>query len=260
VYVHGDAVRLAQVLSNLLTNAAKFTKPDGRIELQLRVAPDGTAEITVRDQGAGISAALLPHVFDLFLQGEQSIERGTGGLGLGLAIVKTLTKMHGGSVAAASGGPGRGSTFTVRLPAYAGEDPAAERPAQLAAPTVSGTGRVLVVDDNHDAAESLRMLLDHVGYEVRSVEDGQQALATLDGFAPDLAILDIGLPGMDGYELARRLKADPRVPGLRLVALTGYGREPDRAKALAAEFDEHLVKPVEPERLFAAVERLMERR
>jgi signal transduction histidine kinase len=259
VYVHGDAVRLAQVLSNLLTNAAKFTRADGRIELRLRAAADGMAEISVRDHGAGISAALLPRVFDLFLQGEQTLDRGAGGLGLGLAIVKTLVTLHGGSVSAASEGPGRGSTFTVRLPLHAGEEPAAAHAAHAASPA-AGSGRVLVVDDNQDAAESLAMLLDHVGYEVRAAEDGQAALASLDGFAPDLAILDIGLPGMDGYELARRLKADPRVPGLRLVALTGYGRENDRARALAADFHEHLVKPIEPNRLFEALERLLGRR
>jgi signal transduction histidine kinase len=258
VHVLGDAVRLAQVVSNLLTNAAKFTRPEGRIDIRLRCA-GGAAELAVRDHGAGISAALLPHVFDLFLQGEQALDRGAGGLGLGLAIVKTLVQMHGGSVSAASDGPGRGSTFTVRLPLHDSAGVEETAPRRAAAPA-SGSGRVLVVDDNADAAESLAMLLDDVGYEVRSAEDGDAALATLDGFAPDLAILDIGLPGMDGYELARRLKADPRVPGLRLVALTGYGREPDRARALASEFDEHLVKPVEAERLVGVIERLMERR
>ena len=258
VTVHGDPVRLVQVLCNLLTNAAKFTPSDGSIELRVRapVAPQNLVEITVTDAGVGIAPSLLPHVFELFLQGEQSSDRGAGGLGLGLAIVKTLVTMHGGTVSAASEGQGRGSTFTVYLPADGG---AAAVPAEAMQPsfTGAGAGRVLVVDDNRDAAESLTMLLDAVGYEVRAAENGQSALASLDNFVPDLAILDIGLPGMDGYELAHRLRADARAPGLRLVALTGYGREHDRARALAAHFHEHLVKPVEAARLFATVERLL---
>ena len=255
VSVHGDAVRLAQVFANLLTNAAKFTPGDGCIALRLRRV-GSTVEVVVEDDGSGITPELLPHVFDLFKQGEQTIDRNAGGLGLGLAIVKTLVQMHGGSVSAASRGPAQGSIFVVRLPAAdgrgAGPDERSER-----APVARCSGRILVVDDNADAAETLALLLREVGYEVQTASDAAAALATLDRFVPDLAMLDIGLPGIDGYELARRLRADVRGATLRLVALTGYGREPDRLRALAAQFDEHLVKPVAPERLFEAVARLL---
>jgi signal transduction histidine kinase/ActR/RegA family two-component response regulator len=255
VMVEGDAVRLAQVVSNLLQNAAKFTAPDQLISLGL-TQHEGTVELTVEDQGSGIAPELLPRVFDLFTQGEQGMDRHAGGLGLGLAIVKTLVQLHGGTVYAQSEGPGRGSRFTVRLPAAA---PAAaplarQKPAELPA----GLGaRVLVVDDNADAADMLGELLRDAGYEVRVASDGPGAIAVLASFTPELALLDIGLPGMDGYELAGRLRADPRVPRLRLVALTGYGREPDRARALGTHFDEHLVKPVTAERLLEVAARLL---
>ena len=258
VYVNGDAVRLVQVLCNLLTNAAKFTPGDGRISLRLKVpaAPGDAVELTVRDSGIGIAPGLLPHVFDLFLQGEQPMDRKEGGLGLGLAIVKTLVTMHGGSVLAESGGPGQGATFTVKLPP-ADETSTAVPEDSSGLRAIRGSGRILVVDDNADAAQTLAQLLQEIGYETRTAGDGPAALASLQEFTPDLAILDIGLPGMDGYELARRLKADPRVPNLKFVALTGYGREPDRGRALAAEFDEHLVKPVSLERLFDVMKTLL---
>jgi CheY-like chemotaxis protein/anti-sigma regulatory factor (Ser/Thr protein kinase) len=257
--VDGDAVRLVQVLSNLLNNAAKFTPADGRIGLRLRES-DGWVEAVVDDSGAGIPAQLLPHVFDLFTQGEQGMDRHAGGLGLGLAIVKTLVGLHGGEVSAHSEGPGRGARFTVRLPAAAADAaPAASPHVDTAGPPRGG--RILLVDDNRDAAETLRVLLADVGYAVCVASDGPSALAALDGFLPELALLDIGLPGMDGYELAGRLRADPRLrarPPLRLVALTGYGREPDRARALATHFDEHLVKPVQAQHLVATLARLLD--
>jgi len=257
VFVNGDAVRLAQVLGNLLTNAAKFTPPDGRVALRLR--SDGDAvELTVDDEGSGIAPELLPHVFELFTQGEQGMDRRTGGLGLGLAIVKTLVQLHGGSVHALSDGPGRGSRFIVRLPAAPGTPPVAEAARESIAPAPR-TGRILLVDDNVDAAEMLCLLLREAGHEVCTASDGVAALASLDHFVPDLALLDIGLPGMDGYELAGRLRADARLAGLPLVALTGYGREPDRVRALATCFDEHLVKPVVGERLLEVVARLLGR-
>ena len=256
LWVVGDAVRLTQVLCNLLGNAAKFTPADGRIALRLRER-DGLVEVVVEDEGSGIAPELLSHVFDLFMQGEQPLDRHAGGLGLGLAIVKTLVHMHGGSVSAASDGSGRGSVFTVRLPAAnsSGVIPIA---AIEAAPVTRCSGRILVVDDNVDAAETLAQLLRDVGYEVRTAPDGAAALALVDSFMPELAMVDIGLPGMDGYELARRLRADSRVPRLRLVALTGYGREPDRVRALQAQFDEHLVKPVAADRLLEVLRRLLE--
>ncbi len=228
--VSGDAVRLTQVLCNLLVNAAKFTPHDGRVTLGLRTE-GGFVEIYVEDSGSGIAPQLLPRVFDLFVQGQQAMDRQAGGLGLGLAIVRMLVEMHGGTVSAASEGPGHGSRFTVRLPAHQGQPELAvdTDPAPL---EEAGGGRILVVDDNADAASTLAELLQLVGYEVRCAGAGEAALALLDDYVPDLALLDIGLPGMDGYQLARLLRADPRMAGARLVALTGYGRDNDRARAL----------------------------
>jgi CheY-like chemotaxis protein/anti-sigma regulatory factor (Ser/Thr protein kinase) len=255
LFVSGDAVRLAQVLSNLLTNAIKFTPPDGRIWLRLRHAGD-CVEVVVEDTGTGIAPDLLPRVFDLFSQGEQHIDRRAGGLGLGLAIVKTLVQLHGGSVSAHSDGPGRGSRFVVRLPWAEAPALAAAAVPALPAPQRHG-GRILVVDDNRDALEMLGALLRDAGHEVHDAADGPGALQRLDEFVPDLALLDIGLPGMDGYELASRLRADPRCAATRLVALTGYGRQPDRERALAARFDEHLVKPVAADKLLDVIEGLL---
>ena len=252
--VLGDPVRLAQVLCNLLINAAKFTPRDGRVVLRLAVR-DGMAEVNVEDTGRGITPELLPRVFDLFVQGHQAIDRRSGGLGLGLSIVRSLVELHGGTVAAASDGPQRGSRFTVRLPVVTSVPVQPSRPAPLE-PQAAGS-RVLLVDDNGDAAESLAELLRMVGYDVRTAGHANQALALLDDFSPQLGLLDIGLPDIDGYELAARLRADQRCRALRLVALTGYGRDNDRAKALAASFDDHLVKPVAIERLLQVIGELL---
>ena len=259
LYVHGDSVRLAQVIGNLLNNAAKFTPGDAHIGVHLS-GGDGVVEVVVEDAGSGIAPDLLPRIFDLFIQGEQGMDRHAGGLGLGLAIVKTLVQMHGGTVSADSEGLGCGARFTVRLP-KASELPALEPSPEPVPPVQGRGGRILLVDDNADAADMLRVLLEQAGYEVRCAPDGVSALALLEEFTPDLALLDIGLPGMDGYELASRLRADPRLrsmKSLRLVALTGYGREPDRARAIATHFDEHLVKPVASERLLDVVARLLD--
>ena len=255
VIVEGDAVRLAQVVSNLLHNAAKFTGPEEPIALTL-AQQGGIVELAVEDHGTGIAPELLPRVFDLFTQGEQGMDRHAGGLGLGLAIVKTLVQLHGGTVHAESEGPGRGSRFIVRLPSAAPAAAPRARQEAAALPVRRGA-RVLVVDDNADAADMLAELLRHAGYEVRVASDGPAAMEALDSFAPELALLDIGLPGMDGYELAGHLRFDPRLPRLRLVALTGYGRDPDRARALATHFDEHLVKPVTAERVLEVAARLL---
>jgi signal transduction histidine kinase/ActR/RegA family two-component response regulator len=244
--VSGDAVRLTQVLCNLLTNAAKFTPESARITLRLAEV-DNHVEVTVEDAGRGIAPEMLPRVFDLFVQGAQPSDRQAGGLGLGLAIVRTLVHMHGGTVTAHSDGPGTGSRFTVRL-AKADAPAASEMPRQRAQ-TPRGNGRVLLVDDNADAAETMARLLTLTGYEVRTANDAHAALALLDTFTADIGLLDIGLPGMDGYELARRLRADPRSRAMRLIALTGYGREPDRHRSAEAGFDEHFVKPVVVDRL-----------
>ncbi len=254
VYVYGDAVRLVQVITNLLANAAKFTRSDDRIALHIDVV-DNQAVIEVIDAGCGISHVLLPHIFDLFAQGEQSIDRRNGGLGLGLAIVKNLVLLHEGTISAASDGPGMGSTFTVRLP-LSNVPP----PQPAAAPTETavqvGPGRkVLIVDDNADAAEMLASLLvEAVGFKVKTATDAATALDLLDDFQPDIAILDIGLPGMDGYELAQKLRRDPRLAGMKMVALTGYGTEQDRKRALESGFDAHCIKPAALESLLAVID------
>ena len=252
--VAGDEVRLAQVVSNLLINAAKFTPDPGAVRLRLSCA-SGQATIEVADEGVGIEAELLPHVFDLFVQAAQPIDRRTGGLGLGLAIVKMLVRMHGGSVEAASAGAGRGSRFTVKLPlAGAAATPAPAPDATTLAPTRAG--RILVVDDNRDAADTLALVLEAFGYVVAKTYDSHAALATIATFAPDAAILDIGLPGMDGYALAAKIVAGG-APRPRLVALTGYGTQQDRERARESGFDDHLVKPVDPDRLVAVLDRVL---
>ncbi|MES2295914.1 MAG: ATP-binding protein [Pseudomonadota bacterium] len=254
LYVYGDAVRLAQVFTNLLSNAAKFTPDDGQIRVSVRAA-GAMAEVRIDDSGCGIAPELLAHIFEMFTQGEQPIDRRGGGLGLGLAIVKNLVDLHDGSVRADSAGVGCGASFTVRLPLRL---PSPDDGGAAAPPAISASGqgkRVLVVDDNMDAAEMLASLLGQTSaYEVRIAANAQAALAMLDSYVPDVALLDIGLPGMDGYELAQRLRADPRCPGLRLVALTGYGTERDRERARACGFDAHCVKPVALEQLLAALE------
>ena len=253
--VWGDEVRLAQVLSNLLINAARFTQDPGEIRLRLDT-DNGQARVEVGDEGVGIDAELMPHVFDLFVQGKQSIDRGAGGLGLGLAIVKTLVRMHGGSVEARSEGLGRGSTFTVRLPLVARTEEPLVAPAELAA-AVRREGRILVVDDNRDAADSLGAMLEAYGYDVVTAYDGDEAMETLRTFSPGAAILDIGLPGMDGYALAGKITQTLGENRPRLVALTGYGARHDRARALDAGFDDHLVKPVDPAHLMRVLDEVM---
>ena len=257
LWVDGDPVRLAQVVCNLLTNAAKFTAPTGRIGVALR-QEGGNAVVTVDDDGDGIPPELIGHVFERFVQGDQSLQRARGGLGLGLAIVRNIVGLHGGSVAAASDGPGMGSRFTVTLPVTA--PPAAHSPASAMAtapvassPPVASALRILVVDDNEDAAEAIAALLELEGHSVRTAASGRQALALLGEFEADVAVLDIGLPDLDGYQLARAIRADPRTAATRLVALTGYGREPDRELSRRAGFDRHLVKPADIDELLAAL-------
>lgn len=251
VFVHGDLTRLAQVVSNLLNNAAKYTPRGGHIELWAGIerpepgAPPW-AVVRVTDDGTGISADMLPRVFDLFAQVDRTLDRAQGGLGIGLSLVRRLVEMHGGTIAARSEGLGRGSTFTVRLPlASAGEDGAAgeavARPEGRAA-----ARRVLVVDDNLDAAETLAMLLSLQGHEATTAHSGPEALEAARARRPEVVFLDIGMPGMDGYEVARRLRADPALAGTTLVALTGWGSEDDKRRSQDAGFDVHLTKPVEP--------------
>jgi PAS domain S-box-containing protein len=252
--VDADPVRLAQVVANLLNNAAKYTEPRGRILLS--VGRQGAEVlIRVRDNGIGIEPSLLPRLFQLFTQGKRALDRSQGGLGLGLTLVKSLVEMHGGSVSATSDGPGKGSEFTVRLPAL--EAPAlARQPNAAPAPSAArrrSLQRILVVDDNPDAADTLAEALRLEGHEVRVALDGPGALAIAPGFRPHSALLDIGLPVMDGYELAGRLRNHPALAGIRLIAVSGYGQPTDRRRSLDAGFAEHLVKPVELEAILDAL-------
>jgi signal transduction histidine kinase/DNA-binding response OmpR family regulator len=247
LWVRGDAVRLAQVLTNLLNNAAKYTDEGGHI--WLTVSRDrGEAVLSVRDTGVGIPPSMLASVFELFTQVDRSLDRSQGGLGIGLTLVRHLVQMHGGTVHAHSAGAGQGSEFVVRLSALAMAErlPAADSGLPGAA---SGTapGRVLVVDDNRDAAFSLAMLLRLDGFEVRTVYDGPGALDVAESFHPQAVLLDIGLPGMDGYEVARRLRQRPQFTRVLLVAVTGYNQEDDRRRSQEAGFDHYMVKPVDPE-------------
>ena len=249
--VDGDETRLAQVFANLLTNAAKYSNRPGHIVLRASVEA-GMVIVCCEDDGMGISPELLPRVFELFKQGQQTLDRRKGGLGLGLAVAKTLVELHGGTIQAASEGPGHGSTFTVRLP-LATQPPATARFEEKKALPNAASGRVLVVDDNRDAADLLAETLRFGGFEVATAFDGAEALKTLDTFRPDVAILDIGLPSMNGLELARQLRELDATRTIRLVALTGYGQHADFTASAAAGFDLHLVKPVTTDILFAAV-------
>jgi PAS domain S-box-containing protein len=247
VRIEADAARLAQVLANLLNNAAKYTEVGGRIDLTAERA-DGEIVLRVGDNGTGISPEMLPRIFDLFTQAESGLDRAQGGLGIGLTLARRLVEMHGGTVEAASDGPGRGSDFVVRLPVLT--EPAAEAAAGPAKsftgrPAADGSRRVLVVDDNVDSAESLALLLELYGHDVRLAHDGLTALEEVWASAPDVVLLDIGLPKMDGYAVARRLREEPSLAHVRLIAMTGYGQEEDRLRAREAGFDHHLVKPVD---------------
>ena len=256
--VKGDPTRLSQVLSNLLTNAAKYTSPGGHITLRAE-ADHEEIVVRVRDTGIGIAPDQLPRIFDLFVQERQAVDRAQGGLGLGLAIVRNLVERHGGSVAATSDGPGRGSEFVVRLPRAMNAE--AIPRGQPAGPALAGHAlhpaglRILVVDDNVDAAALLAEAFNTRGYQARVAHDGPTALSVAAQFAPEMAILDIGLPVMDGYELATRLRELPGLQGIRLIAVTGYGQESDRHKTQATGFDHHFVKPVDFDAVEAAVKR-----
>ncbi len=240
VRLEADPLRLAQVVSNLLNNAAKYTRPGGQVVLT--AGPEGhQVVIRVKDTGVGIAPELLPHVFDLFVQGDRSLARSEGGLGIGLTLVKRLVEMHGGSVEVFSAGPGQGSEFTVRLPAR--DETTASPAGGAAAPGAASCRQILVVDDSVDATESLAMLLRTLGHEVRTAHDGSAALEVAATFRPDVVLLDIGLPGMSGYEVARQLRQLPGWEDVFLAALTGYGQEEDRRQALEAGFDAHLIKP-----------------
>ena len=248
--IDADVDRLTQVVANLLANAAKYTPRGGRIEIVGDVEA-GCARLVVRDNGAGIDPALLPRLFDLFVQGRAD----RGGLGLGLSIVRSIVEMHGGVVSAASRGPGCGATFTIRLP-LAGFSELDTSTIDEIVPPHSRALRVLVVDDNVDAAQTLGELLAVMGHEPVVVHDGASALRAVQTFTPEVAFLDIGLPVIDGYELAKRLREVDTLANAALVAITGYGHPTDRVRATAAGFVEHLVKPLSPETLRVVLAKL----
>ena len=247
--LEADFTRLTQVVVNLLSNAARYTQPGGRIEISARTHGE-RVELEVCDTGIGIPADMLPRVFDPFTQAHPANESSHGGLGLGLTLARRLVAIHGGTLSAASDGVGAGSRFTVSLPAGRGTA-AADEPVR-AAPAATQPLRILIVDDNADAAETVAMLLGFAGHATRVAHSGEAALGCAEEFQPEVVLLDLGLPGLSGHEVARQLRRAARGP-LRLVALTGWGSEEDRRQAQAAGFDHHLVKPVAAELLLAAV-------
>ena len=247
IVLNGDAVRLAQVLSNLINNASKFSGPNTRITLSASYA-DGEVKISVKDEGAGIDPAFLPHIFDLFAQADQSLDRAQGGLGIGLTLVKHLVELHGGRVAAYSEGVGRGAEMVITLPAKlagAAEGADATPPARKPADSVKVPARILVVDDLAASAETLMTLLEMEGFQVRIASEGMTALKIAEEFKPDVVLLDIGLPGMNGFEVAHRLRTLPESREALLIALTGYGEAESRSRSAQAGFDFHMVKPAD---------------
>jgi CheY-like chemotaxis protein len=243
-WVDADPVRVQQIVTNLIVNAIKYTPADGTIHVTVG-APDDSAVVKVADSGIGISAAMLPRVFEPFAQGDRTLERSPGGLGIGLTLARRLVEAHGGTIDAESGGAGRGSVFTVRLP----------RLTTLQGERVASVGegaaprRILLVEDSQDARDMLRMYLAQLGHQVYEAADGPSAVEAALRVLPDVALIDIGLPGVDGYEVARRIRATQDGRHLYLVAVTGYGQPKDRDQALAAGFDDYLVKPFDRDRL-----------
>jgi PAS domain S-box-containing protein len=242
LWLDGDPVRLAQILANLLNNAAKYTDDGGKISIRA-IQEDAVAVISVRDNGTGIALDAVPRMFEMFSRGDRSSGQSQGGLGIGLALARRLAEMHGGTLDAYSDGPGKGSEFTVRLPLAGNQTPGAVTERHAAAPIPQT--RILIVDDNRDAADSLGMVLQFLGVDVRVASDGPQALEVLQSYDPAVVLLDIGMPGMDGYEVARAIRA--RFPACRaaIVAVTGWGQDDDRRRAREAGFDHYLIKPVE---------------
>jgi signal transduction histidine kinase/CheY-like chemotaxis protein len=246
-----DATRLAQIVSNLLSNAAKYSPSGGQIEIDAHHEGDEVV-IQVRDRGMGILPDKLVEIFEMFSQVNRTLDRAQGGLGIGLALVRRLTEMHGGTVTAQSDGPNQGSTFTVRIPA-APSPPAAEAASDGLTNGRPEVGRILIVDDNIDAAQSLSEFLEMSGHQTRLAQTGQEAIHTARAFRPAIVLLDIGLPGMNGYEVALQLRREPNLSRATLVAVTGWGTSEDKRRALEAGFDYHLTKPVVTE----AIEKLI---
>ncbi|HEY7820252.1 MAG TPA: ATP-binding protein, partial [Vicinamibacteria bacterium] len=250
-WIDVDEVRMEQIISNLVGNAAKYTPPGGSIRISVKAEKDSVV-LEVEDNGIGIPEDLLPRVFDLFVQGARNLDRSEGGLGIGLSIVKRLAELHGGSISAFSAGPGRGSLFRVRLPAMVA--PAAGREKKEPGDPAKANGerlKILVVEDNRDALETLKMLLSAKGHEVHGVASGKKALDEVSLLRPDVAIIDLGLPGMNGYEVAKELRNKERGEAMLLVALTGYGSLEHRKRTEKAGFDAHLLKPLDYNKLTA---------
>jgi signal transduction histidine kinase len=243
-----DPLRVAQVLSNLLTNAAKYTDPEGQIRLTARCEANDVV-IRVKDSGIGISAAALPRVFNMFSQVHSTTDRSEGGLGIGLALAQGLIELHGGTIEASSAGLGCGSEFTVRLPRRALTETPGPATNSTATPSIMPRRRILIADDNRDSAETLAALLRMDGHDVTSVHDGPVALSVFCEIKPDVALLDIGMPGLTGYEVARKMRQSSAGASLKLIAITGWGQDIDKERAHAAGFDHHLTKPVDPQRL-----------
>jgi CheY-like chemotaxis protein/two-component sensor histidine kinase len=252
VWLDADPTRLKQVLDNLLGNALKFTDRGGSVTIRLEaVDPAGEVRLSVRDTGIGLDREILPRLFEPFAQADRTLDRSRGGLGLGLALVRGLVELHGGSVEARSDGPGRGAEFLIRL---RGDGAGIARAADRAEPTTAARRRVLVIEDHRDSAETLRRILDLHGYDVAVAHDGPTGLEETRQTRPDVVICDIGLPGMDGFAVAASLRADPALTGIRLIALSGYGREEDIRRARDAGFDGHIVKPASPDALVRQIE------
>ena len=249
-WVDGDPTRLEQIATNLIDNALKYTPAGGTIDIAIG-AEDEEVLLTVSDTGVGIAPDLLPHVFDVFVQGSISLDRAQGGLGIGLSLVRRLVELHGGSVSATSAGGGAGSSFTIRLPRA--EPAVASAPALAPSEHPAGKPAVLLIEDNEDGREMMATMLDVYGYPVLQSADGLDGVAQATSKLPKVALVDIGLPGIDGYEVARRLRANPDTRAMRLIALTGYGLADDQRRVLEAGFDMHLVKPVDIAQLLGAL-------
>lgn len=248
-WVNGDSDRLEQIITNLLDNAIKYTPAGGKVSIDVH-AQDTEIEIVVTDSGIGIDPELLPHVFEVFVQGERKSDRRNGGLGIGLSLVQQLTVLHGGSITAHSQGAGQGSMFVLRLPKL---NHGAKTPEPVIQCLPSDSYRVVVIEDNPDAREMMSLMLTSCGHTVMKAADGFEGIQTAKAEQPDVIVIDIGLPGIDGYEVARRLKDEAYTAGIPLIALTGYGQERDKQSALAAGFTTHLTKPVELDGLMGAI-------
>ena len=253
--VNADPTRIVQAVANIINNATKYTAAGGAISIATRHERN-EAVVRIRDSGIGIPPALLPKVFDIFFQGDRSLDRPEGGLGIGLSIVKSLVEMHGGSVAAFSEGTQRGSEFVIRLPLADEHDLAAPMPKLPQRVAARSHKRLLVVDDNLDFASTLASLLEVAGHEVRTVQDGTSALPAAAIYRPHAVLMDICLPGMNGYEVAKALRSRPEFSATTLIAVTGYGQEEDRDRLLKAGFDKHLLKPISPPELLRAIDEI----